>query len=74
VGQTLLRLKDRFVNHFQDINTCNTEKSVSRHFSHPSHNGVQDLNISVLEFIRKKNAAHKRHISETELRKIGLTC
>jgi hypothetical protein len=26
---------------------------VSKHFSHSSHNGLKDINISVLEFIKK---------------------
>ena len=53
VGQTLLRLKDRFISHFRDIETGDPEKSVSRHFSHSSHNGIKDMEISVLEFIKK---------------------
>ena len=53
VGQTLLRLKDRFIFHIRDIETGNPEKTVSRHFSEPSHNGIKDMEISVLEFIKK---------------------
>ena len=49
----MLRLKDRFVHHYRDIETADCEKSVSRHFSQPNHNGLKDLNISVLEFIKK---------------------
>jgi hypothetical protein len=53
VGQTMLRLKDRFVHHFRDIQISDQEKTVSKHFSQPSHNGIKDVNISVLEFIKK---------------------
>ena len=53
VGQTLLRIKDRFVHHFRDIELMDKEKSVSKHFSQGSHNGVKDVQISVLEFIKK---------------------
>jgi hypothetical protein len=53
VGQTMLRLKDRFVHHFHDIQTNNFDKSVSKHFSDTNHGGTRDLNISVLEFIHK---------------------
>jgi hypothetical protein len=33
VGQTMLRIKDRFVHHFHDIITCNLDKNVSKHFA-----------------------------------------
>jgi hypothetical protein len=49
----MLRIKDRFVNHFYDITTSNMDKTVSKHFSQPSHNGIKDTTISVLEFIKK---------------------
>jgi hypothetical protein len=39
VGQTLLRLKDRFVHHLRDIDIGTLEKSVCRHFSQADHNG-----------------------------------
>ena len=52
VGQTSLRLKDRFVHHFRDIEVHNKEKSIGRHFSTSDHSGFKDLQISVLEFIR----------------------
>ena len=52
VGQTLLRLRDRFTGHFGDINNSRQEKSVSRHFSQQGHQGVDDMQISVLEFIK----------------------
>ena len=53
VGQTLLRLKDRFVHHFRDIDTADHDKTVGKHFSQRSHNGIRDIEISVLEFIKK---------------------
>ena len=53
VGQTMLRLKDRFVHHLRDIELGIADKSVGKHFSSPSHNGHKDLQISVLEFIKK---------------------
>ena len=52
VGQTSVRLKDRFVHHFRDIETSNPEKSVGRHFSQTDHKGCRDMEISVLEFIK----------------------
>ena len=53
VGQTSLRLKDSFVHHFLDIGKGDPLKTVSRHFSQPGHNGIHDLEIHVLEFIKK---------------------
>jgi hypothetical protein len=53
VGQTMLRLKDRFVHHFRDITISDQEKTVSKHFSQGSHCGIDDVNISILEFIKK---------------------
>ena len=42
VGQTSVRIKDRFVHHFRDIEMSNQEKSVGRHFSGPDHHGFKD--------------------------------
>ena len=53
VGQTLRRVKDRFGGHFYDIELADDTKSVSKHFSSENHNGRFDLEISVLEFIKK---------------------
>ena len=53
VGQTLLRLKDRFVKHFQDIDNARQDKVIGRHFSQRNHNGYFDMALTVLEFIKK---------------------
>jgi hypothetical protein len=53
VGQTLLRVKDRFVKHFYDAETGDKTKAVGLHFSHKDHNGTRDMEITVLEFIKK---------------------
>ena len=52
VGQTLLRIKDRFVGHFGDINKCNQDKPLGKHFSQANHRGIDDIKITVLEFIK----------------------
>ena len=49
----MVRLKDRFVHHYRDIDNADSEKGVSRHFSHHTHNGTKDVSISVIEFIKK---------------------
>ena len=53
VGQTLLRVKDRLGQHFTSIDNYDTTKSIGRHFSQTNHNGLFDIEISVLEFIKK---------------------
>ena len=53
VGQTLLRVKDRFVKHFYDVEKYDRTKAVGLHFSQKDHNGINDIEISVLEFIKK---------------------
>ena len=52
VGQTLLRVKDRFVHHFRDVDIGNPEKTVGRHFNLPDHKGYKDMTINILEFIK----------------------
>ena len=53
VGQTLLRLQDRFVGHFGDIKRNDHNKPVAAHFTQAGHNQKDDLRITVLEFIKK---------------------
>jgi hypothetical protein len=53
VGQTLLRVKDRFVKHFYDVEKKDLSKAVGLHFARKDHNGIEDIEISVLEFIKK---------------------
>ena len=53
VGQTLLRIKDRFAKHFYDIQNNDQSKVLERHFSRRDHNGINDMEISVVEFIKK---------------------
>ena len=52
IGQTYLRVKDRFVGHFGDIDKCNIDKPLGKHFSQETHKGIEDVNITVLEFIK----------------------
>ena len=52
VGQTLKRLRDRFAGHFGDIDNSRQEKSIGRHFSQANHKGADDMEITVLEFIK----------------------
>ena len=40
VGQALLRVNDKFVHHFYDVDKCNHTKPVGKHFSHMDHNGI----------------------------------
>ena len=49
----MLRIKDCFKAHFYSIEQPNPLQVVARHFSHPSHNDILNVRISVLEFIKK---------------------
>ena len=49
----MIRLKDRFVGHLGDINNGRIEKPVGAHFSQRSHDGLNDMSITILEFIKK---------------------
>jgi hypothetical protein len=53
VGQTSLRLKNRFVHHLYSIDKEDQSKPVGKHFSSKSHEGIDDVEIFVLEFIKK---------------------
>ena len=65
IGQTKRRILDRFQGHFYNIKSaqefstskntgppnkgCEPKNAVAIHFSRSHHNGVQDLNIQVME-------------------------
>ena len=53
VGQTSLRLKDRFQKHYYVVDKRDTTHSVGNHYSHHTHEGVDDMTISVLEYIKR---------------------
>ena len=57
VGQTSIRVMDRFVKHFGDIQTPDLTKTVARHFSLRCHNSIGDVEITVLEYISKAPAS-----------------
>ena len=78
MGRTMLRIKDRFKAHFYSIKKPDLLQVVARHFSDSTHNGVMDVNISSLEFIRKapRNPAASTIRDHVEHRWINLlrTC
>jgi hypothetical protein len=52
VGQTKNSIKERFKSHFYSItHPHNVDTTVGRHFSSLPHQGIEDTNITVLEFI-----------------------
>ena len=53
VGQTLRRIRDRIYEHLRDIELSNHEKMVGKHFSSRDHTGEKDLEVHILEFIKK---------------------
>ena len=53
VGQTLLRLRDRFTGHLGDIKRGDPNKPVAVHFNKAGHDKKNDIQITILEFIKK---------------------
>ena len=70
VGQTLLRLKDHFVGHFGGITKGHQDKPIPQHFSRGDHRGIDDVRITILEFIkmppRSPQASLIRHRVESK--------
>ena len=65
VGQTLLRLKDRFGKHFYDVEKGDKLKAVGLHFSQHGHNGIQDIQIT-WNLSRSLREVQKLQLSGTE--------
>ena len=53
VGQTSLRLKARFVHHYDSVDKNDLTKPVGGHFWQMDHRGTDYMIIHVLEFIQK---------------------
>ena len=51
VGQTKLRLMDRFQGHFWCIQSNAPNNDVAKHFNLPNHSGINDVKIHILDFI-----------------------
>jgi len=51
VGQTSKKLKERFINHFGNINNKRLADPIGRHFSSAGHHGRKTLTIHIVEFI-----------------------
>ena len=65
VGQTKRQLKKRLYEHFRDIETANTNKSLGQHFSKANnHRGIIDVKSYVLDFSTMK--PHNRFRSYRE--------
>jgi hypothetical protein len=53
VGQPFLKLKGRFVHHFDSVEKPEKSKPVGNHISKSDHKGIDNMDIHVLEFISK---------------------
>ncbi len=53
MGQTSKRIKDRFGGHFSDVQRDVQDKPIPFHFNSLGHNGTKDMEIYVLEYIKK---------------------
>ena len=51
VGQTKLRLMDRFGNHFTSIQRNDGKNDVGKHFNGIGHSGIENLKLHILDFI-----------------------
>ena len=51
VGQTKLRLMDRFGNHFTSIQRNDGKNDVCKHFNGTGHAGIDNLQLHILDFI-----------------------
>ena len=51
VGQTKLRLMDRFGNHFTSIQRNDGKNDVCKHFNDTGHSGIDNLKLHILDFI-----------------------
>jgi len=51
VGQTKRKLMERFQNHFYNVNKG--VHQIGRHFSAADHSGIEDIQITILSFLRQ---------------------
>ena len=51
VGQTSIRLMDRFKYHWLNITNQNVEDPIGRHFKKPGHSGYTDVTIHICTFL-----------------------
>ena len=59
VGQTMNALSSRFHTHFNLISSQSQIHSVSRHFSLPDHDGLNDIEIHIVDFIHARPRSPK---------------
>ena len=59
VGQTKNRLMDRFQSHFYNIGHNRPGSEIGKHFNSPDHNGLDDVEITILDFIHAHPAGSK---------------
>ncbi len=62
MGQTSKRIQHRFAGHFGDITRDNKEKSIPLHFNSENHRGIKDMQITILEFIKKSPKSQQASI------------
>ncbi|MCP3931901.1 MAG: hypothetical protein GY705_22730, partial [Bacteroidetes bacterium] len=53
VGQTSRRVQVHFQGHFGDIIRDANDKTIPLHFNSTNHRGIKDIEITVLEYIKK---------------------
>jgi transposase-like protein len=66
------QIKDRFAHHFYDIQNNDQSKALGRHFSRRDHNGIKDMEISVVDFIKKPPRNPEASIIRDRVKKIWI--
>ena len=59
VGQTKNRLMDRFQAHFYSISAKKTNTEIGKHFNSVNHQGLQNVEIHIVDFIHAHPAGEK---------------
>ena len=59
VGQTKNRLMDRFPAHFYNIGHNRPNSEIGKHFNQADHNGLDDVEIHIVDFIHAHPAGNK---------------
>ena len=61
VGETKRRLMDRFQEHFRAVTKNSPKNDVAYHFNQPDHNGLDDMNLHILDFIHLHPDSREGH-------------
>ena len=76
MGQTKQTLKGRFTDHFYKINNphkiTQRDSAVGKHFSSPTHSGLDDIKIYVVHFITASTDSFRAAQSRNQAEKLWI--